>query len=119
MVRQSAISVGNAIPARLRIRQTTSGASDNWTFGSLMQRIRGGDADAAMKDCVLRRLEIRDLTGRHILGLDTTGTLVEVALPAGTYHVTTFPSGKRRVYTVALGSGTTVESRPKAERGRH
>lgn len=54
-------------------------------------------------------LTVHDLEGRCLLALDNAGALLELALPAGIYHVTLQSSAAQRRYTVALAAGTTVD----------
>ena len=53
------------------------------------------------------RLAIDDLQGRRLYACDDLRSMIDVALPAGTYHVTVRHGGDRRRYTVALEQGAT------------
>lgn len=56
-------------------------------------------------------LEIHDLQGRRILAVREACPLIEVALPAGTYHVSTHVEGTQRRYTVTLEAGASFDLR--------
>lgn len=56
-------------------------------------------------------LEIHDLHGHCLLALSDAGGWVDVALPAGTYHVSVHAAGRQRRYTVTLQAGATFELR--------
>lgn len=62
-------------------------------------------------------VQIDTLCGDSVLVLEDAGATVEVALPAGTYHVTTRLGELRRGYTVTLSQGQCFDLylRPDAQ----
>lgn len=50
-------------------------------------------------------IEIHDLRGHRILSVDDASPLIDVSLPAGTYHVTTRLGQVKRGYTMSLQAG--------------
>jgi hypothetical protein len=59
----------------------------------------------------LSALAIHDLQGQPLLVLADLRPPMEVALPAGTYHVSVQLAGVRRRYTVSLAAGASFELR--------
>lgn len=55
------------------------------------------------------RLQIDDLQNHPFLALDDAGPLVDVVLPAGTYHVAVQRGDVRRGYTMTLAQGASVD----------
>lgn len=55
------------------------------------------------------RLLIDTLDGDTVLAIDDAGPLVDVALPAGTYHVTAHLGETQRGYTMTLGQGMAFD----------
>lgn len=77
-----------------------------WTLPVLWRRALArvrGDGPAP------HTLEIFDLPGHRLLSLSRVGAVVDLVLPAGTYHVTTQHGEHRRSYTVVLEQGATTE----------
>jgi hypothetical protein len=100
---------GDGASARLLIHAPDDDIGPGWSMDALIQRLR-----------VLRRLRthaqslpislaIRDLEGHRVLSLDEAGTLVDVALSPGIYHVSAEQGVARLSYTVALAPGTTFD----------
>lgn len=54
-------------------------------------------------------LQIADMQGRPLFHADELPPLIEVPLPAGTYHVTVNLGEQQRRYTVALKQGTRFD----------
>ena len=54
-------------------------------------------------------LQINDLRGEHVRSVDDAGALVEVCLPAGTYHVSAILGKVRRSYMLALEAGKSFD----------
>lgn len=54
------------------------------------------------------RLDIRDAQGHLVFTRDDAGPLVDVPLPAGTYHVTAHVDQVKRGYTMTLDQGSSV-----------
>ncbi|MEO8119228.1 MAG: hypothetical protein ABI606_07895 [Rhodoferax sp.] len=50
-------------------------------------------------------MQIDDLRGHRVLDIEAAGPLVDVPLPAGTYHVTAHRGKVRRGYTMTLKQG--------------
>lgn len=53
-------------------------------------------------------LDIRDARGLRVFSLDDAGPLVDVPLPAGTYHVAVYVDQIKRGYTITLDQGSLV-----------
>lgn len=53
-------------------------------------------------------VQIHDLAGRQFFASEMTRPLIDVPLPAGTYHVTVQRGSLRRRYTLTLAQGATV-----------
>lgn len=53
-------------------------------------------------------LDIRDAHGLRVFSLDDAGPLVDVPLPAGTYHVAVHVAQIERGYTMTLVQGSLV-----------
>jgi hypothetical protein len=89
-------------------------------FESALQRLRMlFSAEPKHDRRVPLRLRIEDLQGRPVLALDDAGHLVDVALPAGTYHVTADLGGVRRRYTMTLNQGSSFDLHLRLARQRH
>jgi len=95
--------------ARLLIHTAGDARADDWTFGSLIQRLRSRDSGGPRNQRALLALEIHDLHGYRVLALDDAGPLVDVALPAGTYHITAQRGTVRRGYTITLERGASFD----------
>jgi len=55
------------------------------------------------------RVRVADLQGREVRCVDTTESLIELPLPAGTYDVTVTLGRLRRRYTMTLASGASCD----------
>lgn len=89
-------------PARLLIRARAPSAPPP----TALQRLRAlvsGPTLRNHRDAL--RLHIDDLEGRCLLVLDDVGPLVDVPLPAGTYHVFAGVASQQRCYTMTLEAG--------------
>ena len=78
-------------------------------FESTLRRLRelsGGTGPERDKYAKLI-LHIDDLHGVRVHSVDDAGPLIEVALPAGTYHVTAEFGKLRRSYTMTLEPGAS------------
>jgi hypothetical protein len=71
----------------------------------LWQRLRAGLQHGDNPEQEGATLEIDDLRGRRMLSLQNARPPLEVALPAGTYHVSLRRGALRRRYTVTLEPG--------------
>jgi hypothetical protein len=98
-----------AAVSRLLIHAPGQDDSDGWSVDSLIQRMRSHVLERPRGERPLLALEIHDLQGQRLLALDDACPLVEVTLPAGTYHVSTDLAGARRSYTVALERGASFD----------
>jgi hypothetical protein len=54
-------------------------------------------------------LSIDDLAGHRLLDLEHVGALLDIALPAGTYHVTARQGAATRRYTMTLAASSAHE----------
>jgi hypothetical protein len=89
-------------PARLLIHARAAGA----TGANVLQRLRAlirGSAHPNQGEAL--RLHIDDLEGRCLLVLDDAGPMIDVPLPAGTYHVFAGVASEQRCYTMTLEPG--------------
>ncbi len=59
-------------------------------------------------------VRIDDLQGREFFAMDEIWPRIDVALPAGTYHVRMLHGEQQRLYTVTLEQGATFNLRPRA-----
>jgi len=105
--------------ARLLIHAEGDDGHDGWSVDALIQRMRARVLDGPRGEQPLLALQIHDLQGHRVLALDDACPLVDVALPPGTYHVTTDLAGTRRRYTVALEPGASVDLYLRRGRERH
>lgn len=105
--------------SRLLIHAAGDDGSDGWSIDSIIQRMRAHVLGGPRSKRALQALEIQDLQGHRVLALDDAGALLDVALPPGTYHVTTDLAGTRRRYTVALEQGASVDLYLRLARNRH
>ena len=72
-------------------------------LGTWTANARGAHAEPPA--CV----RIDDLHGRCHFSADLPSRVIDVALPAGTYHITLRLGALQRRYTVTLGEGTAVD----------
>lgn len=97
-----------AQPARLLIH-----AQDDHPPGRLadspLQRLRALYPTARPAGRAPLRLSVETLAGDNVLSLDDAGPLVDVSLPAGTYHVTAHLGDAHRGYTMRLDPGTEFD----------
>jgi hypothetical protein len=98
-------------PSRLLIHTIADDDNGRWTLPVLWRRawawVRGVPGHGADPPT----LEIFDLPGHRLLSLTPAGAVVDLVLPAGTYHVTTQHGESRRSYTVVLEQDATTELR--------
>lgn len=109
MMHATLASTDTIAASRLLIHAAGADGRKGWSIDSFLQRLRARVMDGARSDRPFLALEIRDLEGHRLLALDDAGPLVDVALPPGTYHVTTAFGAARRSYTVALAQGTSFD----------
>jgi hypothetical protein len=72
---------------------------------SPLQRLLALYSDGADHERAALRIEIHDLQGHRILTVDDASPLLDVSLPAGTYHVSTRLGPVTRGYTMSLQAG--------------
>lgn len=96
-------------PARLQIHATDASEGGGALF-LLLHRLRAS-AMAAMRRRPLACLGVRidDLQGRRFFTSDEVRESIDLALPAGTYHVNVRHGHQQRRYTVTLEHGSTVD----------
>jgi hypothetical protein len=85
-----------------------------------MQRLRALYAEGPWHDeRAPLGLHIEDLQGHRVLTLDDAGPLIEVPLPAGTYHVSVCLGKVRRRYTLRLEHGASFDLYLRLAPDRH
>lgn len=97
--------------ARLLIDADSGHAVPRGLATVLWQRLRAGLQHAEVVAPEGATLEIDDLQGRRVLALQGAQPPLEVALPAGTYHVSLRRGRLQRRYTVTLESGALFRLR--------
>lgn len=100
-------SADGAPASRLLIHAAGDNGGDGWSVESWLHRVRAHVLDRPRSERAPLALEIHDLQGHRVLALDDARPLVDVALPPGTYHVSTNLAGTRRRYTIALEQGAS------------
>lgn len=96
-------------PSRLLIRTIADDDNDRWTLPVLWRRALARVRGVPGGEPAPPTLEIFDLPGHRLLSLTHAGVVVDLVLPAGTYHVTTQNGEHRRSYTVVLERDATTE----------
>ncbi len=74
-----------------------------------LKRLRALYSDRPGHDRAPLKVEINDLQGCRVLAIDNAGSLIDVPLPAGTYHVTAHLGKLRRGYTMTLQQGESLD----------
>ncbi len=92
--------------ARLLIRAQVPGKRGAPVWQRLRALVSGADGHGRSEAL---RLHIDDLHGRCLLMLDDAGPMVDVPLPAGTYHVFAGVAAQERCYTMTLEPGRPFE----------
>ena len=92
--------------ARLHIDATQATADERGTLSLVLRRLNPWTLDATQP--ALSGLRINDLDGRSYFSADELPPVIDLQLPAGTYHVTVSHGTQQRRYTVALGQGVAV-----------
>lgn len=94
-----------AADAHLLIHADATG--DRWRRAAEtpLQRLLALYSEGAEHGRPALRIEIRDLKGHCLLSVDDASPLLDVSLPAGTYHVSTQLGGLKRGYTMSLQAG--------------
>ena len=96
--------------ARLLIHADDDARDRGKPTESTLQRLRALYAEGPWHDeQAPLNLQIDDLQGRRVLCVEDAGPLVDVPLPAGTYHVNVCLGKVRRCYTMKLEPGTSFD----------
>lgn len=98
--------------SRLLIHASRNDPHQGWRAGTVLQRIRALVRDRSRPSPTAASLEIHDVQGHRLLWLTHTGALVDVVLPAGTYHVTLQVGNSSHRYTVALEQAAATHLYP-------
>jgi hypothetical protein len=115
---------GRACPAkrtlaRLLIHATDGVAEGSGVLPGFMSRLRAwATAMAQPGQPALVGLRVADLQGRQFFSADALTSVVDMPLPAGTYHVTVNLGRQERRYTVALEQGATFDLHLRATADR-
>jgi hypothetical protein len=70
-----------------------------------LQRLLELYSDGPERERTRLHVEIHDLRGHQVLAVEDASPLVDVTLPAGTYHVSTRLGTVQRSYTMSLRAG--------------
>lgn len=98
------------LPARLLIHAADGGNAIRGVLACVLLRVR-----TLVSGSVQRRppvpvgVQIDDLQGRQFFASDDARSLLNVPLPAGTYHVTARRGDSQRRYAVTLEQGATFD----------
>jgi hypothetical protein len=102
--------VAAASAARLLIHAEDDVGERDRRLASPLRRLRALYADGPWHDeRAPLGLQVDDLQGHQVLEIDDAGPLVDVPLPAGTYHVNVHLGKVRRGYTMTLEQGTAFD----------
>lgn len=96
--------------ARLLIH--VKGAPSAWCkpFQSIWHRLRSlCFKDSRGKAPAVPSVQIHDLQGQRVFATDAAGALIDLPLPAGTYHVSASIGKLRRSYTMTLEQGASFD----------
>lgn len=95
--------------ARLLIHAAQDTGKHCGRVGAFLRRWRAWALQVTRGDPPAQQvvLQIADLRGRPFFSANEMQPLMEVLLPAGTYHVTVKRGTQQRRYTVALETGVT------------
>ena len=105
---------GRLSPARLVIHAEGHVGARGRRFEPPFQRLRAVHADDPRNERrVPLNLQIDDLQGLRVHSFDDAGPLIDVHLPAGTYHVTVHFGSVRRRYTMTLEPGVSFDLYPR------
>lgn len=96
--------------AHLLIHAGTRPAVGQTRFQATLRRLRLlYPHDVRNTDSGLMRVQINDLQGQQVFGVESAETLLDIPLPAGTYHVIVQRGKVRRSYTMAIEPGTSFD----------
>jgi hypothetical protein len=99
-----------SLPARLLIHAGTVPGVGNRRFDRLLLQWCAWAAKAwRQRPSTPKGVYVDDLQGRQFFASEDAGSLIEVPLPAGTYHVSVRLGDVRRRYTVKLEHGSIVD----------
>jgi hypothetical protein len=103
--------ISASVPRLARLQIHATDASEGGGVLSLLLHRLHASAVAAMRRRPPERLCVRidDLQGRRFFTSDEVRELIDLALPAGTYHVNVRNGHQQRRYTVTLENGSTVD----------
>ncbi|MEO8278268.1 MAG: hypothetical protein ABI564_01180 [Ideonella sp.] len=95
--------------ARLLIHASQDTGKQSGRVGAFLRRWRAWARQVTRSGPPAQQvvLQIADLWGRPFFSANELQPLIEVLLPAGTYHVTVKRGTQQRRYTVALENGVT------------
>ena len=97
-------------PARLLIHTEDDVSAGGRHFESTLRRLRESHSGDAKHDKrTPLKLQIHNLQGIPVHSVDEVGPLIDVPLPAGTYHVTVQFGTVRRRYTMTLEPGASFD----------
>ena len=102
------VAAGEPSPARLLIHRTELASTGTGLLADIRLQLR--HVLTSFRLCrtpTPTRVRIDDLQGRQFYASDDDTSLIDVDLPAGTYHVTVHVGALQRRYTVALDQGAT------------
>jgi hypothetical protein len=109
---ESQIAVAARAPARLLIRAADGRRTEHGSLGHVLLRLRALAADHLQRRPAARAgVRIDSLQGCPCFAFEDVGSLIDVPLPAGTYHVTVVLGAMQRRYTVTLEHGATFDLR--------
>jgi hypothetical protein len=94
------------LTVRLRIHTDTHEADHEPGYKAALHRLRARVwHDRSREDRLPLTIRIDDLQGRRYAEIEELAPLINVDLPAGTYHVTAERGAALRRYTIKLESG--------------
>lgn len=99
--------------SRLLIHTARNDTHQGWRLAAVLQRVRALMRDTSRTSPAAASLEIHDVQGHRLLALVHTEALIDVLLPAGTYHVTLQLGNSQHRYTVALAQAATTHLYPR------
>jgi hypothetical protein len=105
--------------SHLLIHTADDGGSDGRRLNALIRRLRARLPAGLRSERSALALEIHDLQGRQLLVIHDARPVVDVALPPGTYRVSTVIVGNGRSYTLVLPQGATVDLHLCTARDQH
>lgn len=96
-------------PARLFISLRSCPDAQAGGWRGMLARLRGlVPGQLLQPPTALTSVQIDDLRGQNFLRMHICPTVIDIRLPPGIYHVTTWRQELRRRYTVTLSQGATI-----------